>query len=140
MTGVMRWRFALEHSVMGRRLARAACRAYGDDQATATSHVMSSSKHRYRITVTPIEADGLQCSGRCTIEFEQRSPRNWMHELEDAQRQRRLSCNEAAGAVVATGLLEALAVAARDDAHPLAALQPELDVLIAKLQALRQAR
>ncbi|MBN8802997.1 MAG: hypothetical protein ABS96_24630 [Lysobacteraceae bacterium SCN 69-123] len=101
---------------------------------------MSSSKHRYRITVTPIEADGLQCSGRCTIEFEQRSPRNWMHELEDAQRQRRLSCNEAAGAVVATGLLEALAVAARDDAHPLAALQPELDVLIAKLQALRQAR
>ena len=125
---------------MGRRLAPAAWPAYGGRQFPVAPHAMSSSKHRYRITVTPIEADGLQCSGRCTIEFEQRSPRNWMRELEGAQRQRRLSCNEDAGVVVATGLLETLAAAAREGGHPLAALQPELDGLIAKLQALRAAQ
>lgn len=125
---------------MGQRLAPATWQAYGGRQATATPHAMSSSKHRYRITVTPIEADGLQCSGRCTIEFEQRSSRNWMRELEGAQRQRRLSCNEDAGVVVATGLLETLAAAAREGGHPLAVLQPELDGLIAKLQALHDAQ
>ncbi|WP_250065165.1 DUF3861 family protein [Stenotrophomonas mori] len=98
---------------------------------------MSSNTHRYRITVTPVEADGAQCSGRCTIEFEQRSPRDWMHALEGAQRQRLLSCNEDATAVVATGLLETLAGASRDPEHPLGALQPELDGLLAKLLALR---
>lgn len=97
---------------------------------------MSSSKHRYRITVTPIEPDGLQCSGRCTIEFEQRSPQNWMHQLETAQRQRRLSCNEVASAVVATGLLENLASITRDGDNVLSLLQPELDGLLGKLAQL----
>ncbi|MGB3392336.1 MAG: DUF3861 family protein [Stenotrophomonas sp.] len=97
-----------------------------------------SNLHRYRITVTPIEADGLPCDGRCTIEFEQRSPRNWMRELEGTQRQ--LSCNEAASAMVAAGLLETLAASAGNDAHLLAALQPELGGLITKLQALREVQ
>ena len=100
---------------------------------------MSSSKHRYRITVTPIEADGLPSSGRCTIEFEQRSPQNWMHQLEHAQSQRRLSCNDVTSIVVATGLLENLAVSARDNDNLLSLLQPELDGLLAKLAKLHPA-
>jgi hypothetical protein len=111
--------------------------AYGGPQAISPGTTMSN-PHRYRITVTPIEADGLPCTGRCTIEFEQRSPRNWMRELEGMQRQ--LSCTEAASAVVAAGLLETLAASARNDAHLLAALQPELGGLVSKLQALREVQ
>lgn len=99
---------------------------------------MSSRKHRYRITVTPVEADGLPSSGRCTIEFEQRSPQNWMHQLEHAQSQRRLSCNDVTSVVVATGLLENLAASARTDGR-LDLLQPELDGLLAKLAQLHPA-
>ncbi|KRG39638.1 hypothetical protein ARC78_14250 [Stenotrophomonas pictorum JCM 9942] len=101
---------------------------------------MSSRMHRYRITVTPIESDGLQCSGRCTIEFEQRSPQNWMHQLEAAQSQRQLSCNEVASVVVATGLLENLAGIARQGDNVLSALHPELDALLAKLAQLHATR
>ncbi len=97
---------------------------------------MSSQTHRYRITVTPIQADGQQCSGRCTIEFEQRSARDWMRALESAQGRRRLCCNTDAGVVVATGLLESLSEAARGEGNTLAQLQPELDALLRKLQRL----
>lgn len=100
---------------------------------------MSSPKHRYRVTVTPIETDGQQCSGRCTIEFEQRSQYNWMHQLEAAQGHRRLSCNEDAGVVVATGLLRTLAESANRPGSLLGELQPELDQLLAKLQRLQGA-
>ena len=102
--------------------------------------IMSASKHRYRITVTPIETDGQQCSGRCTIEFEQRSQYNWMRQLESAQGQRRLSCNEDAGVVVATGLLETLAESADKPDSLLGGLQPELGQLLRKLQALQASR
>lgn len=95
-----------------------------------------TTSHRYRITVTPIEADGLPCNGRCTIEFEQHSAHHWMHALESTQR--RLACTEAASVVVATGLLETLSTTARDERHLLAALQPELDGLLTKLRALRE--
>ncbi len=98
---------------------------------------MSISKHRYRISVTPIETDGQQCSGRCSIEFEQRSQYNWMHQLESAQGQRRLSCNEDAGVVVVTGLLETLAESAAKPGNLLSVLQPELDQLLHKLQQLQ---
>ncbi|MCD9087751.1 DUF3861 family protein [Stenotrophomonas sp. SY1] len=98
---------------------------------------MSYSKHRYRITVTPIETDGKQCSGRCTIEFEQRSQYNWMRQLESAQSQRRLSCNDDASVVVVTGLLETLAESTARPDSPLATLQPELDQLLHKLQQLQ---
>ncbi|MBJ7517408.1 MAG: DUF3861 domain-containing protein, partial [Stenotrophomonas sp.] len=43
---------------------------------------MASPSTRYRLTVTPIEKDGLQCSGRCTIEVEHRAQRDWMRLLE----------------------------------------------------------
>ncbi|MGE8281986.1 MAG: DUF3861 family protein [Stenotrophomonas sp.] len=100
---------------------------------------MSSPKHRYRITVTPIETDGQQCSGRCTIEFEQRSQYNWMRQLETAQGQRRLGCNDDAGVIVTTGLLESLSESSAKPGSLLALLQPELDQLLAKLQRLQSA-
>src|SRR5690606_3335999 len=98
---------------------------------------MTRSKHRYRISVTPIETDGQQCIGRCSIEFEQHSQHSWMHELESAQRLRRLSCNDDASLVVVTGLLTALAEASVRTDSPLATLQPELDQLLLKLDGLR---
>ncbi len=52
---------------------------------------MASPSQRYRITVTPIEKDGLQCSGRCTIELEHRAQQDWMRLLEVARRRTGLS-------------------------------------------------
>ncbi len=96
------------------------------------------SAHRYRITVTPIQSDGQQCSGRCTIEFEQHSEHDWMRLLESAQAQRRLSCNEDATLVVTSGLLRTLVNPQnRNTPNPLANLQPELDQLLAKLEKLQ---
>lgn len=96
---------------------------------------MSPTTHRYRITVTPIQGDGQQCTGRCTLEFEQRSQHDWMQHFECAQRQRRLSCNDDASLVVVAGLLANLS-AADKAGTPLATLQPELDTLLAKLDVL----
>jgi len=98
---------------------------------------MTRSKHRYRISVTPIETDGQQCTGRCSIEFEQHSQHSWMRKFESAQRLRRLSCNDDASLVVVTGLLTALAEASVRADSPLATLQPELDQLLHKLDGLR---
>ena len=113
--------------------------AYGGRLSHRSRCPMSSSKHRYRINVTPIETDGQQCSGRCSIEFEQRSQGNWMHQLEAAQRQRRLPCNEEAALVVATGLLATLADSSAKPDSLLSALQPELDQLLSKLRRLQGA-
>ena len=55
---------------------------------------MANDKHRYRITVTPIEQDGQACSGRCTIEFEHSCHDDWMRILEASQRQRGLTGDE----------------------------------------------
>lgn len=98
-----------------------------------------SAPHRYRISVTPIEADGHQCSGRCSIEFEQQSNDNWMHQLEQLQRQRTLSSKQDAAVVLASGLLRNLAeTAASQPTHVLTALQPQLDQLLAKLGVLKR--
>lgn len=69
---------------------------------------MADDTQRYRITVTPIGRDGLQCSGRCTIEFEHAGRSDWMRLLEAAQRQHRLSGDECAALVVGTELLDSL--------------------------------
>lgn len=98
---------------------------------------MSRNTHRYRITVMPIQGDGLPCTGRCTLEFEQRGQRDWMQHFECAQRQRRLSCNDDASVVVAAGLLASLSSTAAKADSPLRCLQPELDLLLAKLDRLQ---
>ncbi|HBK46354.1 MAG TPA: DUF3861 domain-containing protein [Xanthomonadaceae bacterium] len=94
---------------------------------------------RYRITVTPIETDGRPCSGRCTIEFEQRSQDDWMHALEKLQRQRDLSGDECAAFTVGTQLLKDLATRPQADAHrTLARLQPELRALLDRVAAMNR--
>ncbi|HEY0334376.1 MAG TPA: DUF3861 family protein [Stenotrophomonas sp.] len=99
------------------------------------------SRQRYRITVTPIETDGRPCSGRCTIEFEQRSADNWMRDLEALQRQRDLSGDACAAFTVATGLLKSLALRPGDEQQRMiAALQPQLDALLDRVATLAPAR
>ena len=46
---------------------------------------MASHPHRYRITVTPVERDGLPCRGRCSIEFDQACGEDWMRVVEGTQ-------------------------------------------------------
>lgn len=131
----------LEHSVMVDVLVRARCRTYGEGVPSHDITAMSDSAQRYRITVTPITADGQQCIGRCTIEFEQRSERNWMRQLEALQQQRALSCNDDAALVVASGLLRSLSSACqRAPSAQLSSLQPQLDELLQKLEQLQPAQ
>lgn len=100
---------------------------------------MTSPAQRYRITVTPIEKDGLQCSGRCTIELEHRAQQDWMRLLEVARRHTGLSGDERAAAIVATQLLHDLAHRhAQDATHPLTALQPQLDNVLQALDAIQR--
>lgn len=99
------------------------------------------SRQRYRITVTPIETDGRPCSGRCTIEFEQRASENWTHALEALQRQRGLSGDACAAFAVATGMLKELALH-NGDGHEgtIASLQPQLDQLLDRVARLTSPR
>ncbi|MGV8959601.1 MAG: DUF3861 family protein [Stenotrophomonas sp.] len=123
---------------MTRVLAHALTAAYGGALPLAHSSAMPRDQHRYRITVTPVETNGQQCTGRCTIEFEQRSEHDWMRQLESAQSRRTLSCNADATVVVAAGLLRTLADQCKQTpAHPLATLQPQLDELLGKLDQLQ---
>lgn len=80
---------------------------------------MSTTSHRYRITVTPIEDDGMQCNGRCTIEFEHACHDDWMRLLEAVQRQRGLSGDQRAALVVGTQLLNGLMLDPRKDTDDL---------------------
>lgn len=92
------------------------------------------SRQRYRITVTPIESDGRPCTGRCTIEFEQRSRENWMRELEALQGRRELSGDECAALTVGTQLLKELADPDRGASRTaIARLEAELRGLLERL-------
>lgn len=96
---------------------------------------MPATPHRYRITVTPIEDDGLQCNGRCTIEFEHACHDDWMRILEAIQRQRGLSGDERAALVVGTKLLSGLMLDGREDTDDLfAPLRPHMGAFIAALK------
>lgn len=101
---------------------------------------MASPSQRYRITITPIEKDGLQCSGRCTIELEHRAQQDWMRLLEVARQQTGLAGDERAAAIVATQLLQDLAARYADQpAHPLTTLQPQLGQVLDALDAIQRA-
>jgi hypothetical protein len=96
---------------------------------------MPNDAHRYRITVTPIEDDGLQCQGRCTIEFEHTCHDDWMRILEAIQRQRGLSGDERAALVVGTKLLSGLMLDHRKDTDDLfAGLRPSMVEFIQRLK------
>jgi len=96
---------------------------------------MANNSHRYRITVTPVESDGLQCPGRCTIEFEHACHDDWMRILESMQGQRGLSGDERAALTVGTKLLSGLMLTRRRDADDLfAPLRPHMGEFIKGLK------
>lgn len=96
---------------------------------------MANNSHRYRITVTPIESDGLQCQGRCTIEFEHSCHDDWMRILEAMQRQRGFSGDERAALTVGTKLLSGLMLDHRKDADDVfAPLRPHMGEFISGLK------
>jgi hypothetical protein len=96
---------------------------------------MPNQNHRYRITVTPIESDGLQCNGRCTIEFEHACHDDWMRILENVQRQRGFSGDERAALVVGTKLLSGLMLDHRNDSDDVfAPLRPHMGEFIQQLK------
>lgn len=82
-------------------------------------------RHRYRITVTPVRSDGLPCSGRCSIEFERASTRDWMRQLEADHRLRGMAGDE--GVALTIGLLLLDSLDASRLPPPLAALAACLD-------------
>nr|WP_295382633.1 DUF3861 domain-containing protein [Pseudoxanthomonas sp.] len=97
---------------------------------------MANRSQRYRITVTPVEADGLPCTSRCTIEFEHHCHDDWMRVLENIQRLRGFSGDERAALVIGTQLLSGLMASHRKDQDDLfAPLRPHVDTF---LQDLRQ--
>ncbi|MCC7634575.1 DUF3861 family protein [Stenotrophomonas rhizophila] len=107
-------------------------------RASQPSASPPGASQRYRITVTPIEKDGLPCSRRCTIELEHRAQQDWMRLLEAARRQTGLSGDERAAAIVATQLLHDLARRhAQDPTHPLSSLQPQLDEVLGALDRIQ---
>ena len=96
---------------------------------------MSSNSRRYRITVTPVEDDGLPCQGRCAIEFEHTCHDDWMRILEAMQRQRGFSGDERAALTVGTKLLSGLMLDHRKDADDLfAPLRPHMGEFIRSLK------
>lgn len=96
---------------------------------------MANDSHRYRITVTPIASDGLQCQGRCTIEFEHGCHDDWMRILETMQQKRGFSGDERAALIVGTKLLSGLMLNHRKDADDVfAALRPHMSEFILDLK------
>ena len=94
---------------------------------------MASSPNRYRLTVTPVENDGLPCRGRCSIEFDQACSEDWMRLLEGSQRLPGFSGDERAALLVGARLLEGLARRDRGAADPLRELRTPLATLLARI-------
>ncbi len=102
---------------------------------------MSSASTRYRLTVTPIEKDGLQCAGRCTIELEHRARQNWMRLLENAPRLPGFSGDERAAVLIATQVLrDVLHRHADEPEHPLSAHATTVGDALDALDALHRPR
>lgn len=96
---------------------------------------MANDSHRYRITVTPVASDGLQCRGRCTIEFEHGCHDDWMRILETMPQQRGFSGDERAALIVGTKLLSGLMLNHRKDADDVfAPLRPHMGEFILGLK------
>ena len=95
---------------------------------------MASRPHRYRVTVTPVANDGLPCSGRCSIEFDQACGEDWMRLIEGSQRLPGFSGDERTALVVGARLLDGLARRPREIADdPLRGLRAPLADLLQRL-------
>jgi hypothetical protein len=98
---------------------------------------MPSSPQRYRVTVTPIERDGLPCRGRCSIEFDQACSEDWMRTVEGTQRLHGFSGDERTALVIGLRLLDGLARRAHNEGGEdlLAELRTPLASLLQRLGA-----
>lgn len=94
------------------------------------------SKQRYRITVTPIEADGRPSPGRNSLEFEQRSSDNWTRTLEVFERQRGLCGDRCAALAVSIELLRSISADPASEDRATASLRPQLEALLAAVDRL----
>ena len=100
---------------------------------------MASPSTRYRLTVAPIEKDGLPCSGRCTIELEHRARQDWMRLLEGAPRLAGFSGDERAAVLIASQILRDVLHRHADEAgHPLVAHQHALSAALDALDTLHR--
>jgi hypothetical protein len=96
---------------------------------------MANRSQRYRITVTPVEADGLPCTRRCTIEFEHHCHDDWMRVLENVQRLRGFTGDERTSLVIGAKLLSGLMADHRKDQDDLfAPLRPHVDAFLQDLE------
>lgn len=96
---------------------------------------MANRPQRYRITVTPLEADGLPCTSRCTIEFEHHCHDDWMRVLENVQRLRGFTGDERTALVIGAKLLGSLMADHRNDQDDLfASLRPHVEVFLQDLK------
>jgi len=92
-------------------------------------------RHRYRVTVTPVEKDGLHCAGRCAIEFEHAGDEDWMRLLEGAQRLPGLSADERAALVIGAALFADVADRHRSAGDPSdATVRARIDTLVDAIQ------
>lgn len=124
-----------EQSIAAAGLVDAPGRTYLGDVPPPVCTLMADASHRYRLTVTPIEKDGLPCQGRCTLEFEHADHDNWTRILENVQRVRGLSGDERVALIVGTRLLGGLMLAHRKDEDDFfAALRPAFSDFIAELK------
>ncbi|MET0290101.1 MAG: DUF3861 family protein [Pseudoxanthomonas sp.] len=69
---------------------------------------MDNASRRYRITVTPVESDGLPCFHRCSLEFDHTSAHDLMRRVESTTTRHALPGNESTSVVVGLSLLELL--------------------------------
>lgn len=102
---------------------------------------MASPSTRYRLTVTPIEKDGLHCSGRCTIEVEHRAQQDWMRLLENAPRLTGFSGDERAAVLIAGEILRDVVARHRDTPdHPVTRHAQALHSALEALDTLHRPR
>jgi|GEM_PF-1438586 len=115
--------------------------AYGGCVPTLRDDAMAARSTRYRLTITPIEKDGLQCSGRCTIEVEHRAQQDWMRLLENAPRLSGFGSDERAAVLVAAQILrDVLDRHQEDPSHPLAADTAAITAALDALDALHRPK
>lgn len=130
-----RRRGRVERSIVATGLARPGSGTYGGATPVQDNRDMASSPRRYRITVTPVEAGGLPCAGRCAIEFEQPCADDWMRVVESNQRIPGLSADERTALVIGARLLDGIARRHPASAgDPLVGLRAPLGALLARLE------
>jgi len=95
-------------------------------------------QQRYRITVTPIAADGHPGAGNA-LEFEQRSSDNWMRTVEMFERQRGVCGDRCAAMAVGIELLKSASAEPTED-REIASLRPHVDALLAAVARLPKPR